>query len=52
MAKVEGKLFKILLDKPSVITRAAFWKIAHNTAQEDVCLKLGRYIKPKNFISI
>ena len=52
MAKVEGKLFKILLDKPSVVTRAAFWKIAHNSAQEDVCLKLGRYKKPKNFISI
>ena len=52
MAKVDGKLFKILLDKPSVITRAAFWKIPHNTAQEDVCLKLGRYKKPKDFISI
>lgn len=51
MAKVEGKLFKTLLDKPSVITRAAFWKIAHNTAQEDICLKLGRYTKPKSFIS-
>ncbi len=52
MAKVEGKLFKILLEKANTITRAAFWKIAHNTAKEDVCLKLGRYIKPKDFISI
>ena len=52
MAKPEAKLFKILLEKPTVITRAAFWKISHNTAQEDVCLKLGRYKKPRNIISI
>jgi Domain of unknown function (DUF4263) len=52
MAKVEGSLFKVLLDKPSVITRAAFWKIKHSSAKEDVCLKLGRYKKLKNFISI
>ena len=52
MAKPEAKLFKILLEKPTVITRAAFWKISHNSAQEDVCLKLGRYKKPRNIISI
>ncbi len=52
MAKVEGMLFKILLEKANTITRAAFWKIAHNTPKEDVNLKIGRYKKPKNFISI
>lgn len=42
----------ILLDKPTVITKAVFWKVPHNSQVEDVCLKLGRYKKPKNFISI
>lgn len=49
MAKVENRLAKVLRNKPSVVTRAVFWKIPHNTEQEDVRLKLGRYKKPEDF---
>jgi Domain of unknown function (DUF4263) len=51
MAKIDRKS-TILLEKSTVITRAVFWKVPHNSQVEDVCLKLGRYKKPKNFISI
>ena len=43
MSKIEGQLKTVLKTKPSVVTRAFFWKIAHNTAREDICLKVGRY---------
>lgn len=46
MSRVEGRLAKVLQNKKSVITRAVFWKIPHNSDQEDVRLKLGRYKKP------
>lgn len=49
MSRVEGRLAKVLLSKPRVITRAVFWKIPHNTEREDVRLKLGRYKKPQDF---
>lgn len=49
MSRVEGRLAKVLRNKPTVITRAVFWKIPHNTEQEDVRLKLGRYKKPPDF---
>ena len=45
MPHIEGRLKKVLLSKPTVITRAVFWKIPHNTEREDICLKLGRYKK-------
>lgn len=48
MAKPEARKFKILHEKSTVITRAAFWKIPHNSGKEDVALKIGRYTKPKN----
>lgn len=51
MAKIDRKS-TILLEKPTVITRAIFWRVPHNSQVEDVCLKLGRYKKPRNFISI
>lgn len=51
MSRIEGRLSKIILNKSRVITKAVFWKIPHNTEQEDVCLKLGRYKKPIGFIS-
>ncbi|MBA3696311.1 MAG: DUF4263 domain-containing protein [Methylotenera sp.] len=51
MAKIDRKS-TILLEKPTVITRAIFWKIPHNTELEDIHLKLGRYKKPKNIISL
>jgi len=49
MSKVKGQLFKILRDRPRVITRAAFWKIPHNTKEDEISLKIGRYNKPKNW---
>lgn len=45
MPKIEGLLKRVLRAKPTVTTRAFFWKIAHNTPREDICLKLGRYKK-------
>jgi hypothetical protein len=42
---VQDKLAKVLLAKKTVVTRAVFWKIQHDTPQEDICLKLGRYKK-------
>ena len=51
MAKIDRRS-SIILEKPTVITRAVFWKIPHNSEQEDVHLKLGRYKKPKNTISL
>jgi len=51
MAKIDRKS-SIILEKSTVITRAVFWKIPHNSEQEDVHLKLGRYKKPKNIISL
>ncbi|MGB7541546.1 MAG: Shedu anti-phage system protein SduA domain-containing protein [Burkholderiales bacterium] len=49
MQRVEGRLAKVLRTKPTVVTRAVFWKIPHNTKQEDVRLKLGRYKKSPEF---
>lgn len=48
MPRVEP-LAKVLRNKPSVVTRAVFWKIPHNTEREDIRLKLGRYKKPADF---
>lgn len=49
MSKIEGRLAKTLLNKPTVVTRAVFWKIPHNSGVEDICLKLGRYKKSAYF---
>jgi hypothetical protein len=43
MTKIEIPLKKTLRTKPTVITRAYFWKIPHDSGREDICLKLGRY---------
>lgn len=49
MPRIEGRLAKVLRNKPTVVTRAVFWKIPHNTGQEDIRLKLGRYKKSTDF---
>lgn len=49
MSKVKDKLFTVLRDRPQVITRAIFWKIPHNTREDEISLKVGRYKKPKNW---
>ena len=43
MAQIKAKLVRIIRDKPRVLTRAIFWKIPHNTSEDEVFLKLGRY---------
>jgi len=45
MGKIEGRLQRVLQSKPTVVTRAVFWKIAHNSGEEDIALKIGRYKK-------
>ncbi|MGI9086852.1 MAG: Shedu anti-phage system protein SduA domain-containing protein [Chthoniobacterales bacterium] len=46
-AHIKDKLATVLLDKPTVITRAVFWSIPHDSGREDIALKIGRYKKPK-----
>lgn len=41
------KLGKVLRSRPTVITRAFFWSIPHNSGKQDICLKIGRYKKPQ-----
>jgi hypothetical protein len=42
-------LVKVLRDKATVITRAVFWRIHHDSGKEDVHLKVGRYKKSKGW---
>ncbi|POB93149.1 hypothetical protein CRN41_19885 [Vibrio vulnificus] len=49
MAKVNGQKFTVLKDKKTVITRAGMWKVPHNTRDDEVHLKIGRYHKPKEW---
>jgi hypothetical protein len=49
MSNIKGRLTRVLLTKPTVVTRAVFWKIPHNTEKEDICLKLGRYKRSAYF---
>jgi len=49
MSKVKGQKFTVLKNKKTVITRAGFWKVPHNTREDDVYLKIGRYKKPKDW---
>ncbi len=48
MPKIEGHLMRVLRDKKTVVTRAFFWKIPHDSDREDIRLKVGRYKKPAN----
>ena len=50
MSKIKGRKAQILRNKKTVVTRAIFWKIPHNTKVDDVRLKLGRYKKPQDFL--
>jgi hypothetical protein len=49
MSNIKGRLFKVLKEKATVVTRAGFWRIPHNTREDGVSLKLGRYTKPKDW---
>ena len=44
-----GALSRVLNEKKTVISRAVFWRIPHNSEREDVRLKVGRYKKPEEF---
>lgn len=46
MSRVKDQKFTILKNKKTVITRAGFWKVPHNTKEDEVFLKVGRYKKP------
>lgn len=43
--RIIDKLGKVLRNRPTVITRAVFWSIPHNSGKEDISLKIGRYKK-------
>jgi hypothetical protein len=45
--RIKDKLARVLRNRPSVITRAVFWSISHDSGKEDINLKLGRYRKTK-----
>lgn len=49
MSKVKDKLIWKLKDKKTVLSRAYFWKIEHNTSDDEIFLKVGRYKKPKDY---
>lgn len=49
MSKIAGQLIQVLRDKKTVITKAFFWRIPHNSGKVDIRLKVGRYTKPKNW---
>lgn len=38
---------KVLMDKTRVVTRAFLTKIPHNSKEDEICLKVGRYKKAK-----
>ena len=46
MVGIKDRLARTLLNKKTVITRAVFWKIPHDSGTEDIHLKVGRYKKP------
>jgi len=48
MPKVTDKLIRVLKEKKTVVTKAFFWKIPHDSDRVDVRLKVGRYKKPDN----
>lgn len=48
MPTVADKLIRILRVKQTVVTKAFFWKIPHDSGRIDVRLKVGRYKKPND----
>ncbi len=49
MSRVKDQKFTVLREKKTVITRANFWKVPHNSSPDEIYLKVGRYKKPKDF---
>lgn len=49
MAGIKDQKFTILRNKQTVVTRAGFWKVPHNSRPDEVHLKIGRYKKPLNW---
>lgn len=48
MPKIKGCLAKVLRNKSTVIIRAVFWKIPHNSDQEDTCAECGVLLQCAN----
>ena len=49
MPGVKDQKFTVLRNLKTVITRAGFWKVPHNTKDDEIHLKVGRYKKPKTY---
>ncbi|MDR4514493.1 Shedu anti-phage system protein SduA domain-containing protein [Nitrosomonas sp.] len=49
MKTVKNRLFRVLKNKARVVTRAGFWKIPHDSREDEISLKVGRYTKPENW---
>ena len=49
MPQIKDRLIRILKNSKKVITRAIFWKIPHNSREDEIALKIGRYNKPQNY---
>lgn len=48
MSKISDKLIRVLRDKKTIVTKAFFWKIPHDSGRIDIRLKVGRYKKPRD----
>jgi hypothetical protein len=52
VSKVSGQIFTILKDKKTVVTRAGLWKVPHNSSDDEIHLKIGRYKKPSEWLPL
>lgn len=50
MSGIKDQKFTILRNKQTVITRAGFWKVPHNSRPDEIHLKIGRYKKPQKWL--
>lgn len=50
MPTIKDRLSRVLRNKPTVVTRAVFWSIPHDSGKEDISLKLGRYKKSQDVL--
>ena len=48
MTSIESSRAVVLREKPTVVTRALFWKIPHHSGREDIAFKIGRYRRSPN----
>jgi len=51
VSKVKDHKVTVLLDKKTVVTRAFFWRVPHNSNPDEIHLKIGRYKKGTGFFA-